>query len=68
MSLFSRHRKEGWKVFLIYSPDMGSIQLGTHDLGMASQVFAGFLAHLKERDVGQVTDFKLDFYHYSSSD
>jgi hypothetical protein len=36
---------------------MGIIQLETHDLGMASQVFVGFLAYLKEMDVEQVTDY-----------
>jgi hypothetical protein len=30
---------------------MGIIQLETHDLGMASQVFASFLAELQARDV-----------------
>jgi hypothetical protein len=44
-------------MFLIYSPDMGIIQLETHDLGMASQVFAGFLTYLTEMDVGQVTNY-----------
>jgi hypothetical protein len=44
------------ELYLIYSPGMGIIQLDTHDLGMASQVFAGFLAYLKEMDDGQVAD------------
>jgi hypothetical protein len=44
-------------MFLIYSPGMGIIQRETHDLGMASQVFVGFLAYLKEMDVGQETNY-----------